>query len=86
MHKDKEEKTDDDCRPTIRIKLDFAESENQDDDSDVEIEDEETGLGSAFSKSKTAYSVNKSLADMMNKACTSTAESDFVKDMRQKYN
>lgn len=23
---------------------------------------------------------------MMNKACTSTAESDFVKDMRQKYN
>lgn len=86
MHKSKEEENDDDCRPTKRIKLDHEESENEDDDSDVEIEDEVTRFGSAFVKSKTAGSVNKSLADMMNKACSSTADSDFVKDMREKYN
>lgn len=75
MHKNKEEENDDDCRPSKRIKLDHAESEDSDDNSDVELEDEVT----RFVKSKTAGSVNKSLADMMTKACTSTADPDFVK-------
>lgn len=71
IQRNKEEENDDNCPPTIQIKLDDAESENED---DLDVEDEVTQFGSAFIKNKTAGSVNKSLTDMMNKACTSKAD------------
>lgn len=71
IQRNKEEENDDNCPPTIQIKLDDAESENED---DLDVEDEVTQFGSAFIKNKTEGSVNKSLTDMMNKACTSKAD------------
>lgn len=71
IQRNKEEENDDNCPPTIQIKLDDAESENED---DLDVEDEVTQFGSAFVKNKTEGSVNKSLTDMMNKACTSKAD------------
>lgn len=71
IQRNKEEENDDNCPPTIQIKLDDAESENED---DLDVGDEVTQFGSAFVKNKTAGSVNKSLTDMMNKACTSKAD------------
>uniref|UniRef100_A0A8W8P3X8 Reverse transcriptase domain-containing protein n=1 Tax=Magallana gigas TaxID=29159 RepID=A0A8W8P3X8_MAGGI len=59
--------------------------EKADEDSDLEDLDD-SRFGSAFAKSKTSSNVNKPLADMMSKASTSTADSDFVKDIREKYN
>lgn len=70
IQRNKEEENDN-CLPTKQIKLDDAESENED---DLDVEDEVTQFGSAFIKNKTEGSVNKSLTDMMNKACTSKAD------------
>lgn len=92
-HEEKHEEKDDD-RPSKRMKLtnddrdrdDVSDTEEKaDEDSDLEgLED--SRFGSAFSKSKTSSNVNKPLADMMSKASTLTADSDFVKDIREKYN
>lgn len=92
-HGKKHEEKDDD-RPSKRMKLtnddrdrdDVSDTEEKaDEDSDLE-DLEDSRFGSAFAKSKTSSNVNKPLADMMSKASTSTADSDFVKDIRDKYN
>lgn len=90
---EKHEEKDDDrpSKPTIltnddRDRDDVSDTEEKaDEDSDLE-DLEDSRFGSAFSKSKTSSNVNKPLADMMSKASTSTADSDFVKDIREKYN
>lgn len=90
---EKHEEKDDD-RPSKRMKL-TNDDRDRDDVSDIEekadedsdLEDlDDSRFGSAFAKSKTSSNVNKPLADMMSKASTSTADSDFVKDIREKYN
>eukprot|EP00105_Crassostrea_gigas_P007473 XP_011421726.1 PREDICTED: uncharacterized protein LOC105324361 [Crassostrea gigas] len=90
---EKHEEKDDDrpSKPTIltnddRDRDDVSDTEEKaDEDSDLEDLDD-SRFGSAFAKSKTSSNVNKPLADMMSKASTSTADSDFVKDIREKYN
>lgn len=85
---EKHEEKDDD-RPSKRMKLtkddrdrdDVSDTEEKaDEDSDLEDLDD-SRFGSAFVKSKTSSNVNKPLADIMSKASTSTADSDFVKDI-----
>lgn len=87
-HDEKHDEKDDD-RPLKRMKL-TNDDRDRDDVSDIEDSDledlDDSRFGSAFAKSKTSSNVNKPLADMMSKASTSTADSDFVKDIREKYN
>uniref|UniRef100_A0A8W8L5C8 Uncharacterized protein n=1 Tax=Magallana gigas TaxID=29159 RepID=A0A8W8L5C8_MAGGI len=90
---EKHEEKDDDrpSKPTIltnddQDRDDVSDTEEKaDEDSDLEDLDD-SRFGSAFAKSKTSSNVNKPLAYMMSKASTSTADSDFVKDIREKYN
>lgn len=90
---EKHEEKDED-RPSKRMKLtnddrdrDEVSDTEEKADEDSDLEDlEDSRFGSAFSKSKTSSNVNKPLADMMSKASTLTADSDFVKDIREKYN
>ena len=54
-------------------------------ESEDEAEPDDSRFGNAFKKCKTSGTVNKTLAEMMNRAGTSSADSDFVKDIRDKY-
>lgn len=92
--RDEKHEEKDDHRPSKRMKLtnddrdrDIVSDVEEKADEDSDLEDlDDSRFGSAFVKSKTSSNVNKPLADMMSKASTSTADSDFVKDIREKYN
>ena len=47
-------------------------------------EPDDSRFGNAFQKCRTSGTVNKTLAEVMNRAGTSV-DSDFVKDIREKY-
>ena len=42
-------------------------------------------IGDAFQKCRTSGSVKKTLAEVMNRAVSSSADSEFVKNIQEKY-